>query len=143
MAVTRAYCLPNKNFDILGAGLARGIFSVPFHCVTACILADTLCAWMHCDVAWLRGRRWLKLALSYPLALLLPVLLHSSFNFWMKGLPFMTGVVTIVGFAFLAMRIAQKHAAINQEHDRLAKDEEEEWYGEHSSHRGEEPVVAL
>jgi len=127
---TRAYCLPNKNIDILGAGLARGIFSVPFHCVTACILADALCAWMHCAVLRSRRVRWLKFIMAYPIAMALPVLLHSSFNFWMKGLPFVTGVVTIVGFGLLAIRIAQKHAVITQQYNKKEmKKGLAMWYG--------------
>ena len=110
---TRSYCLPNKNFDILGAGLARGIFSVPFHCVTACIMADILCIFMQTNC--LNKNKcavFIKFILSYPVCIIMPVFLHSSFNYWMKGLPFMTGIVTVVGFSFLTTRIAKKYAYI-------------------------------
>jgi len=117
---TMEYCLPNKNFDILGAGLARGIFSVPFHCVTACIMADMLCIWMNTKCAIFHRNRvlyYLKFLLSYPVAIIIPVFLHSSFNFWMKGLPFITGLVTIAGFAFVSSRMAKKYAVIHQEEE--------------------------
>jgi len=108
---TREYCLPNKNFDILGAGLARGIFSVPFHCVTACIMADTVCAWMNAEIACFHRNKFMigvKFVLSYPISIVFPIFLHSSFNYWMKGIPFMTGIITVVGFAFLSSRVAAK-----------------------------------
>ena len=33
----------------------------------------------------------------------------------MKGIPFMTGCVTIIGFSFLTMRISAKHSYINDD----------------------------
>ena len=69
---TKTYCLPNKNFDILGAGLARGIFSVPFHCATACIMADIVCIWMKSDINIFNKNRYtlaLKFIFSYTIRL--------------------------------------------------------------------------
>ena len=113
---TRTYCLPNKNFDILGAGLARGIFSVPFHCATACIMADIVCMWMNFNIKCFNKNKYtlsLKYILSYPISIIIPVFLHSSFNYWMKGIPFVTGLITVFGFSFLTMRISIKHSYLN------------------------------
>lgn len=123
--ITQGYCLPNKNFDILGAGLARGIFSVPFHCVTSCIMADVLCVWMNIDISFFHKNTCLyiiKFILSYPISLIIPIFLHSSFNYWMKGLPFMTGIFTIIGFSFLVVRIAKKYSFINNDKNNIQKD---------------------
>jgi len=125
---TRPYCLPNRNFDILGAGLARGIFSVPFHCATACIMADIVCMWMNTNIKCFNKNKYtlaLKFILSYPISIILPVFLHSSFNYWMKGIPFMTGCITIFGFSFLTMRISTKHAYINGIDENQDKDKNE------------------
>jgi len=115
---TRTYCLPNKNMDILGAGLARGIFSVPFHCVTACIMADTLCAWLSMHTTHVHTAL-LKYVSSYPISIALPVFLHSSFNYWMKGIPAMTGICTMVGVAFLLLRISAKYECIHRQYSHL------------------------
>eukprot|EP01084_Bolivina_argentea_P072068 130891_1 len=115
---TMGYCLPNKNFDILGAGLARGIFSVPFHCVTAGIMADIVCCWMNTNIACFHKNRCLfvlKFILSYPMAIVVPVFFHSSFNYWMRGIPIMTGFFTLVGFSWLCLRIAKKHSVIKDD----------------------------
>eukprot|EP01084_Bolivina_argentea_P072069 130892_1 len=87
--ITQPYCLPNKTFDILSAGLARGLFSVPFHCITA-----------------------------------VPIFCHSNFNYWNKGMPIMTQVVTIVAITWLALRISMKHSLINDEEQQDTFDNE-------------------
>ena len=114
---TNAYCLPNKNQDILGAGLARGIFSVPFHCVTAGIMADVLCSWIYSKRITFFEQSpihlVLKMVLSYPVAIALPTLLHSNFNYWMKGWPFMTGLITLTGYSILVSRIGHRYWIIN------------------------------
>lgn len=112
---TEGYCLPNRNFNILGAGLARGIFSVPFHCVTSVIMADIVCIWMNINISIFHKNKILyiiKFILSYPIAIIIPIFLHSGFNFWMKDIPFLTGVVIITGFAFVCSRISKKHSNI-------------------------------
>ena len=124
-SVTRHYCLPNKDFDILGAGLARGIFSVPFHCVTACIMADIVCMWMNTNLCSCFGSNGcaqsIKFLLSYPISIVIPLFFHSSFNYWMKGIPFLTGIVTVLGFLFAGSRLTKKYWIING-----IKQEEEE-----------------
>jgi len=109
---TISYCLPNENQDILGAGLTRGIFSVPFHAVTAAIMSDVLCVWIHSQrIDFFQHSRMhlaLKFVASYPVSITIPVLLHSNFNYWMKGWPFMTGVITMIGFVILVTRIGHR-----------------------------------
>eukprot|EP01084_Bolivina_argentea_P215148 365238_1 len=133
--ITRPYCLPNKNFDILGAGLARGIFSVPFHCVTACIMADILCMWMNIDFFNRNKCMYIiKCILSYPICIIIPIFFHSSFNYWMKGMPFMTGTFTIIGFSILGSRISKKQSFINNEEKIGKKNNECDHYDNSNEH---------
>jgi len=102
------YCLPNEKGSVMATGVIRGLISVPFHCMTAILIALMCCG----AINNIRSLIW-----RIPLSIVVPILLHSAFNASATVWRPLAHILSLIGWLIALYLIEIKYTLNSHAHE--------------------------